>query len=109
MRKRTPVTAYMLLLILSNKLILLSVIMNHPVPYALLQVLGESNLVISNSQLSDSGNYSCTPDNALQDTVTIHVIAGKNSHKSLNCLVSVPPSICDLVCIVLCCGIPIFN
>jgi len=40
------------------------------------KVLGESNLVISNSQLSDSGNYSCTPDNALQDTVTIHVLAG---------------------------------
>jgi len=40
------------------------------------KVLGWSNLVISKSKLSDSGNYSCQPSNALPDTVNIHVLTG---------------------------------
>ena len=47
------------------------------------QILGWSNLVISNSQLFDSGNYSCQPNNALPDTVNIHVLTG-----NISCLVT---------------------
>jgi len=40
------------------------------------KVTGWSNLVIWNSRLSDSGDYSCRPSNALPDTVSIHVLTG---------------------------------
>ena len=42
--------------------------------------------MISNSQLSDSGNYTCQPNNALPDTVNIHVLQVDNHSKPDNIL-----------------------
>ena len=45
--------------------------------YAMLQVSGWSNLLIHGSRLGDSGNYSCEPSNALQDSAQVHVLSSK--------------------------------
>ena len=40
------------------------------------QVSGWSNLILSYTKTGDSGNYSCQPSNARQDTVQVNIIKG---------------------------------
>ena len=41
------------------------------------QVSGWSNLILSSTKTGDSGNYSCHPSNARQDTVQVNIIKGQ--------------------------------